>query len=319
MLTATFNEDVQANTVSFTLASSSGTSVTGSVSYNSATDAATFTPSTALAYGTKYTATVTGAASSSGTPMSAPFSWSFTTLPLALAVTSESPASGATNVSTSTTVTATFDEAVVSDTISFIFAGPGGIVVPATIAYSSASKTVTLTPNSPLAPSTRYTATINGVVDQSGEVMTNQVTWSFTTIAPAPVPPVALTQIQTVLNKRHQITKVVITFSGPLDGAESQQVAIYRLTVAGTHGSFTTKTARRIRPRSAIYAAALGQVTLILKAPLSFSRPIQLQVNGQAPSGLRDSSGRYINGGSNALAVLRRGGTSIEPPPVSGG
>ena len=40
---------------------------------------ATFTPASSLAAGTSYTATVSGAQNDSGTPMSSPFSWSFST------------------------------------------------------------------------------------------------------------------------------------------------------------------------------------------------------------------------------------------------
>jgi hypothetical protein len=67
------------NTVSFTLKDSSGNAVAGSVSFNGANTVATFTPTSPLSASTSYTATVSGAQNSSGTPMSSPVSWSFTT------------------------------------------------------------------------------------------------------------------------------------------------------------------------------------------------------------------------------------------------
>ena len=70
---------MQATTINFTLANGAGTSVVGSASYDSTTDTATFTPSAALANGTTYTATVSGAKDAAGDPMSAAISWSFTT------------------------------------------------------------------------------------------------------------------------------------------------------------------------------------------------------------------------------------------------
>ena len=125
--TATFNEAVQAGTISFTLKSSSGT-VAGSASYNSTTNVTTFTPTSALASNTTYTATISGAESTSGVTMTAPFSWSFTTAAaVAPAVTSETPASGATNVAVSTAPTATFNEAVQAGTISFTLKNSSGI------------------------------------------------------------------------------------------------------------------------------------------------------------------------------------------------
>ncbi|HEX9547789.1 MAG TPA: DUF4082 domain-containing protein, partial [Acidimicrobiales bacterium] len=77
--TATFSQAVVSSTVSFTVKDSAGNSVAGSVSLNGAGTVATFTPSSSLAASTTYTATVSGAQNSSGTPMSSPFSWSFTT------------------------------------------------------------------------------------------------------------------------------------------------------------------------------------------------------------------------------------------------
>ena len=67
-VTATFNEVVQASTISLTLKNSSGSSVAGSVSYNSSTNTATLTPSAALAYNTTYTATVSGARTTAASP-----------------------------------------------------------------------------------------------------------------------------------------------------------------------------------------------------------------------------------------------------------
>ena len=66
--TATFNEAVQAGTISFTLENSSGSTVAGSVSYNSTTNVITFTPTSALASNTTYTATISGARARPATP-----------------------------------------------------------------------------------------------------------------------------------------------------------------------------------------------------------------------------------------------------------
>ena len=81
-VTATFNQAVQASsitTTTFTLKNSSGTAVAATVAYNSSTDTATLTPSAALAYGTTYTATVSGAEDTAGDPMARSVTWSFTT------------------------------------------------------------------------------------------------------------------------------------------------------------------------------------------------------------------------------------------------
>ena len=75
----TFNKAVQQSTIQFTLTGPGNTSVPGTVSYNSSTNTATFTPSGSLSSATSYTATVSGAKDSNGIPMSAPYTWTYTT------------------------------------------------------------------------------------------------------------------------------------------------------------------------------------------------------------------------------------------------
>jgi hypothetical protein len=82
----TFDKAVQASTIQATLTGPGGVSVPGSLSYDSSTKTGTFTPTGALAGGsgplspgTTYTATVSGAENTSGTPMSSPYTWTFIT------------------------------------------------------------------------------------------------------------------------------------------------------------------------------------------------------------------------------------------------
>ena len=75
---ATFSQAVTPSTVSFTVKDSSGNNVAGSVGFSSGNTVATFTPSSSLAAGTTYTATVSGAQNASGAQMSSPYSWNFT-------------------------------------------------------------------------------------------------------------------------------------------------------------------------------------------------------------------------------------------------
>lgn len=96
-------------------------------------------------------------------------------------VVSESPQSGATSVATTTTVTATFSEAVNSNTLSFTLKS-GSVTAPASVTYDAPSRTATLTPNSALSFGTTYTATVSAE-DIAGNPMASSRTWSFTTIA----------------------------------------------------------------------------------------------------------------------------------------
>ncbi len=77
--TATFSQAMTAGTGSFTVTAPNGSTVPGSVTFNAAGTAATFTPTNSLAADTTYTATVSGVQNTFGTPMSSPYSWTFTT------------------------------------------------------------------------------------------------------------------------------------------------------------------------------------------------------------------------------------------------
>ena len=101
------------------------------------------------------------------------------------AVVSTTPTSGASNIATSTSLVATFNEAITSG-LSFTLSTSSGKVA-ATL--NSASTTATLTPSAPLQASTTYTATITGARDAAGDVMAAPYSWSFTTAAAFRVAP----------------------------------------------------------------------------------------------------------------------------------
>ncbi len=137
------------------------------------------------------------------------------------------------------------------------------------------------------------------------------------TISIAPVPPsplVTMTQVKEVVNKKHQVTELVITFSGELNSAEAAGLRVYRLATAGKHGSFTAKNAGVIKLKTAVYSATNDTVTLTPKKAFTLAKPVQLVVNGTPPSGLQDTLGRLFDGGSNAVAILSKGGkVQIDP------
>jgi hypothetical protein len=85
VITATFSKAMNPatiNTATFTLSSNAG-NVTGSVTYATGTNIATFAPSTALIASTLYTATITtGVNDTFGNHLAANFMWTFTTSPV---------------------------------------------------------------------------------------------------------------------------------------------------------------------------------------------------------------------------------------------
>ena len=113
-------------------------------------------------------------------------------------VSATSPANGAVGVSPATTVTATFSEAMDPATINtntLELRNSANVLVPANVTYSAATLAATLTPSSPLAASTTYTATVRGgatdprAKDAAGNALAANVTWSFTTSSADVTPP----------------------------------------------------------------------------------------------------------------------------------
>jgi hypothetical protein len=76
--TATFSTGIDTDTLQFTLKDPANVTVPASVSYDTATQKATLTPTSQLALSTAYTASVS-ASDLWGNAMSAPYTWSFTT------------------------------------------------------------------------------------------------------------------------------------------------------------------------------------------------------------------------------------------------
>jgi Bacterial Ig-like domain len=199
-VTATFSVAMNPATINgttFTLTGPGTTPVTGIVTYDAANNRAVFTPSSALALSTLYTATITtGATDENGIALASNFVWTFTTSSQACApptVSSVTPVL-AVGVCPSTTVTATFSEAMNPATInttSFTLTGPGTTPVAGVVTY--AGSTATFTPSSALAVSTLYTATITtGAQDLNGDALASNYPWTFTTAAAACAAPTVI-------------------------------------------------------------------------------------------------------------------------------
>jgi hypothetical protein len=151
--------------------------------------------------------------------------------------------------------------------------------------------------------SASITASVGGISGQT----------SLTVNAPL----VTLVSVIVVKNKRHQVTEIILDFSGAVNGTEAQSTVEYRLANPGKKGSFTAKNARIIKLRSAIYNPANDSVTLTPRKPFKLAKPVQFRVNGSAPGGLEDSLGRLIDGdhngspGGDAIAVIKAKGVII--------
>ncbi len=113
------------------------------------------------------------------------------------AIVSLTPADAATGVGVGNPLSATFDEAMDPATVTsttFQLRTSGGTLVPAAVGYDALTGRATLTPSSPLAFDSSYTATVkggaSGVKDLAGNPLAADRNWSFLT-APPP-PPIAV-------------------------------------------------------------------------------------------------------------------------------
>ena len=156
-----------------------GTSIAGTVSISPDNRVATFDPTSTLAASTSYTATLTtGVKDTAGNAMSPAKSWSFTTAATSdttpPTVTGANPGNGATGFPITSSITATFSEAVQGSTVtSTTFKVQAGTMsIPGTVTLSADGKTALFDPTSLLAASISVTATItSGVKDLAGNPM----------------------------------------------------------------------------------------------------------------------------------------------------
>ena len=189
-VSATFDEAMNSATVNsttFTVKDGLNNPVAGIVNYSGTT--ATFTPASAFDSSTVYTATITtGVEDLAGNAMTQDHIWSFTTgiasdtTPPTVSITT--PVDGATDISTTTTVSATFSEAIDPATLDsssfYVRYGAIGAFFFGTISY--VNETATLTPVG-LPYDSLLTATVTtDVKDLAGNAFVSDYSWSFTTV-----------------------------------------------------------------------------------------------------------------------------------------
>ncbi len=211
-IAAAFTEDMAPATITapltFTVKGPGGIAVEGSVTYASRT--AIFTPVTALAVNTTYTATITMAATDlagnnlagnqAPLPGASDYVWTFTTGPapdttrprVTITIPATTIPGPTTAVPINTAIAAAFTKDMAPATInvsSFTVTGPGGLLLQGGVSY--ASRSAVFTPLTALAPLTTYTATITmAAQDLAGNALAgNQAplpapsdyVWTFTT------------------------------------------------------------------------------------------------------------------------------------------
>jgi len=190
-ISATFNMDMSpASLNNNTFKVSQGTNaVAGSISYTGST--VSFIPASPLLANKIYTVTITtGVKNSMDTPMTADYTWNFTTDMIPTVIATD-PMNNAINVALNQTVTANFStimDAASINTGTFTLK-QGTTTIQGTVSYSGT--TASFNPANSLVVGKIYTATItNGAKSIGGNSMAADYVWNFTTVLLPPVPSV---------------------------------------------------------------------------------------------------------------------------------
>jgi hypothetical protein len=315
IITATFNQPMNATTINMstvTLTGTGGAAVNGTVSYSGS--AATFTPSAALTAGTVYTATITsGAQDLAGNALAPNFAWSFTAVPNPTVI-STNPASAAANVPINQKITATFSvpmnaaTVIATGTFTVAVAGPGGASVSGVVTYVPSANTATFAPAADLLTSTMYTAMISTTATSAAGIpLAKTYAWSFTTGLTANTTPPTVVITIPASGATDVPTNQIIsaTFSEAMDPATITAPGTFTVAVAGVGGAAV--------PGTVTYAGATA----------TFTPSANLAANGSYTATITnaatDLSGNALAAGAvpNPWSFMTGAGVDTTPPTIT--
>jgi hypothetical protein len=245
-------------------------------------------------------------------------------------VVSTNPANGAIGVNPATTVAAVFSEAIDPTTINgntFQLLGPGqsgsetNTVVPATVTYTAATQTASLTPTSALATSTSYTAELvggsTGVKDLSGNALAANFTWSFTTAGAQGTCPCNIWSTSTVPAAVDagdpSAIELGLRFRSDVVGSITG-IRFYKAsTNTGTHiGNLWTNTGTLLATATFSGESASGWQTVSFSTPVTISANTTYVASYFAPAGHYSADSNYFAGAGFDNAPLHALQTGVD-------
>ncbi len=305
IIVATFSEAMAASTINAANFTVSG--VSGTVSYSASTYTATFTPSSQLASGATYTASISSAVTDLAGNHLASFLWSFTTgtgadttSPYVMTVV---PANQSTGIPADTVIRAVFSEPVNVTTSSFLVESSGGVPITGTVGV--VSNVAVFTPASPIASPYNYTATITtGVEDLAGNHMTADYSWSFTTVD---------TPAATYSSPPNSASVGSVTDTGNITVSVPSGVtlsAVQAFSDGSPSLNKTNKPAGLLFPDGMVYFEATGVTTPSITVTITFPTAIaaDARVYKAGPSGFYDFTSYASISGNTVTLTLTDGG-----------
>ncbi|WP_265980006.1 N,N-dimethylformamidase beta subunit family domain-containing protein, partial [Arthrobacter sp. MI7-26] len=221
--------------------------------------------------------------------------------PAAPAVSSTSPASGATSVAVNAAVSATFNQAVTAGSVGFTLKDSANASVAGTVSYDGATNTSTFTPSAALAYGTSYTATVSGATNSTGQTMASPYSWTFTTVSAPPAPAVSSTS--------------------PASGATSVAVnaavsATFNQAVTPGSVGFTLKDSANASVAGTVsYNSATNTSTFTTSAALAYGTSYTATVSGATNSSGQTMASPYSWTFTNVSAPPAPAVTSTSPAP----
>ncbi|MEU6933133.1 DUF4082 domain-containing protein [Streptomyces sp. NPDC046374] len=248
-------------------------------------------------------------------------------------VTGRTPSPGATGVSITAPLSATFNQSIDSGTLLFTVQGPGGGSVPGRATLDGDGKTAAFTLNSQLALGTTYTVSVQAA-DLWGNAMPDPVTWTFTTSATPPPAacPCTLWGTQTVPSRTAETgdgnsLELGTRFQSSLNGKVTGITFYKGATNTGSHtGSLWAADGTQLATGTFGGETATGWQTLTFATPVAITAGTTYVASYHAPNGNYASdpgffTGAHLNyplsapadasGGANGL--YRYGATSAFP------
>jgi hypothetical protein len=227
-------------------------------------------------------------------------------------VTSTSPGNGATGVSQSATVSATFNKAMDPATINsntVVLRDTSNTPVPSTVSYTANSHNAIITPNSSLAPSATYNATVTTAVkDLAGNALAANYNWSFATATGPSCPCTAWGSSATPANPSVNDPNAVelgVKFTVELDGV-ILGVRFYKgPSNTGTHvGNLWSSSGQLLA------TATFSNETSTGWQQVNFAAPVSVKANTVYVASYHTNVGNYA-GDNNYFAT-----TGVDSPPV---
>ncbi|MGW4160272.1 DUF4082 domain-containing protein [Streptomyces sp. NPDC004788] len=216
-------------------------------------------------------------------------------------VTARTPAAGATGVSPTAPLSATFSESLDGDSLVFTVKDPNGTAVPGRATLSSDGKTAAFTLSSQLALGTTYTASVQAA-DLWGNAMAAPVTWTFTTgTTPPPANcPCTLWSADAVPARASETSdanslEVGTRFESALAGKVTGVTFYKGAGNTGTHtGSLWTDSGTLLATGTFTGETASGWQKLTFATPVSITAGTRYVVSYHAPNGNYASDGGYF-------------------------